>query len=391
MEYYKKTNEKIIEEMINFRRCMHKNPELSEKEINTSKMISEVLQHYGIEHKCNVGGYGVSAIVRGMRDGKTVAAKSDIDALPIFEENNYPFKSVNAGVMHACGHDANTAMLLGSAIVIKAMEKELKGNVKFFFEPAEETIGGGKLMVEDGCMEKPKVDYIIGMHVMPHIDTGKIEIKRGCLNASTDEVEIIVHGVSGHAAEPEKCIDTIVVISYIITALQTFVSRNTAATDSAVLTFGMLHGGTKGNIIPEKAVAKGTLRTLKPEQREYSKRRIKEIAESVAEAFGAKAEVCITESYDALINDDNLVNLIEDEAARLFGRDNIVIKDVPSMGAEDFAYYTKNAKGAYFHVGCKDPKEQEICSLHNKDFHLDEKCIKIGIEIQSALLLRMLE
>ena len=185
---------------------MHKYPELSEGEEATAAMIHQILTENNIEHTCNIGGYGIVAVVKGRYPGKTVAAKADMDALPIQEKSDFEYISQHDGVMHACGHDANTAILLGTAIVIKNMEHELRGNVKFFFEPAEETIGGGSYMVEAGCMDNPKVDAIIGLHVMPYLDTGKVEIKKGCMNAATNEVELFIQGKGRHAAEPEFCV-----------------------------------------------------------------------------------------------------------------------------------------------------------------------------------------
>ena len=381
----------LVDEMIIFRRWMHQHPELSGMEINTARRIHEVLTAYEIEHVCNIGGNGIVAIIRGKEQGRTVAAKTDIDALPIQETWHSTFCSEYPGIMHACGHDVNTAILLGTAITIKSLENTMKGNVKFFFEPAEETVGGAELMIKEGCMERPDVDAIIGLHIMPYLETGKIEIRKGCMNASTDEVEIVIHGVSGHAAEPEKCIDPIVVMAYVITALQTFVSRNTAATDSAVLTFGVVQSGTKGNIIPETAYAKGTLRTLYPEQRTYAKKRIREIVESVTSGFGAKADVRMIDSYDAVINNDRIVELISKAAEIQLGKDAVVIKEAPSMGAEDFSFYTKKAKGAYFHIGCRPQNETHIGSLHTDKFHPDESCIEKGIKIQTAILLKLLE
>ena len=387
----KKIRKELIAEMIEFRRWMHQNPELSEEEKKTSNHICEVLKKHKIEYRANIGGYGIEAIVRGKRPGKTVAAKADMDALPIQEKSELAYKSAVDGVMHACGHDANTAILLGTAIHLKEKEEELQGNVKFFFEPAEETIGGGELMVKEGCMDNPKVDNIIGLHVMPYLNVGQIEIKKGCLNASTNEVEITIRGKGGHAAEPSECVDPIVVMAYMITALQTFVSRNTAPTDSAVLTFGIAKAGSKGNIIPDTAYIRGTLRTLLPEQRENAKRRVKEIAQHTAEAFGASAEVNIIDSYDAVINDNEITDLIIDSSKRLFGEESVVMKEEPSMGAEDFSYFTMKAKGAYFHIGCKNPEEEEICNLHTERFHLDEDCIAYGIMIQSEVLLKLLD
>lgn len=390
-------DKKMLEEVTEFRRWMHTNPELSECEEKTAERICQILKKHNIFYEDNVGGHGVIAIVNGKNsvaeksESRTVAAKADMDALPIEERSEFPLRSCKPGVMHACGHDANTAILLGTALYLKSQENNFGGSVKLFFEPAEETIGGGELMVNDGCMENPHVDKIIGLHVMPYLNVGTVEIKKGCLNAGTNEVEIIVHGTGGHAAEPDKCVDPIVTLAYIITALQTFVSRNTDPTQSAVLTFGIINGGTKGNIIPESAFIKGTMRTLLPQQREYAKARVREIAENVAKGFGAKAEVNITESYDPVINDDDIVDVVQSEASRLFGSEKVFQKEYPSMGAEDFSYYTKSAGGAYFHIGCKNPKEREIRNLHTDNFQIDERCIENGIAIQAAVLLRMLE
>lgn len=383
-------DQKLLEEMTAFRRWMHQHPELSEQEKETSKEICRILTKYHIDYHDHVGGYGVVAVVFGADEGRTVAAKTDIDALPILENTDLPFASVKPGIMHACGHDANTAILLGTAIYLKQTATQWSGSVKFFFEPAEETVGGGELMVQDGCMENPPVHDIIGLHVMPYLNVGTIEIKKGCLNAGSDEIEITVKGKGGHAAEPETCVDPIVALSYIITALQTFVSRNTAPTHSAVLTFGVLHAGTKGNIIPDTAFAKGTLRTLLPTQRQNARNRIIQIAQSVAKGFGATAEVKIIESYDAVINDDKITDIIAEEGRALFGDQAVVQKTEPSMGAEDFSYYTKKASGAYFHIGCKDPAQEEIVNLHTDRFQLDERSIQYGIQIQSAVLLKLL-
>jgi len=380
----------IAAEMVTFRRWMHQHPELSENEVNTAAAISNILDKYNIEHQCNIGGHGIVAIVRGKRCNNTVALKADIDALPIDEKNSTTYKSQNKGVMHACGHDANTAIALGTAIALKQQENSLEGNIKFFFEPAEETIGGGQYMVSDGCMNNPLVSSIVGIHVMPYIETGKVEIKSGCLNAGSDEIEITVHGKPGHAAEPENCVDPIVAMSYIITSLQTLISRNIAATDSAVLTFGIINGGTKGNIIPEIVYTKGTLRTLTQMQRVYMRQRVKAIAENVAIGLGARAEVNIHESYDPLINNNELVSLVERESKKMFGKNSVIIRETPSMGAEDFAYYTKSAKGVYFHIGCKSTKEIDSCSLHTDTFHLDEKCIKNGIKLLTSILPQIL-
>lgn len=382
---------KIIDEMIRVRRELHKFPELSEMEFATAEKISEQLEKYNIEHKCGIGGTGIVAIVRGQKSGKTVAAKADIDALPIQERTKVPYKSCSPGIMHACGHDANSTILLGTAIVLKAMEEQLIGNVKFFFESAEETIGGGKLMVEQGAMENPKVDSIIGLHVMPYLEVGQVELKYGCLNASTNEVYITVHGKSGHAASPENTVDPVVAAAHVIVALQTLVSRNVSPTDSVVLTFGMINGGTKGNIIPDEVTMKGTLRTLSNEQRKFAKNKIRLIAENTAKALGATVEVEITDSYNALISDDKIIEVIIKETERTLGKSAVIMKKEPSMGAEDFSYYTENAKGAYFHIGCGNQRKSIVSDIHTETFDIDEDCIALGIELQTEIMLKLLQ
>ncbi|MEA4986472.1 MAG: M20 family metallopeptidase [Anaerovorax sp.] len=386
----KETTKNILNEIIKIRRDFHMYPELSEQEFETAKKICDYLKEWGIEYKNNVGGTGIVAIIKGKRPGKTIAIKSDMDALPIQEKNDVLYKSKNDGVMHACGHDVNTAILLGTARVLKKYENEIKGNIKFFFEPAEETIGGATLMIKDGCMEKPSVDVMLGMHVMPYLNTGDVEIRYGCLNASSNEIKITVHGKSGHAASPEKTVDPIVVASHIVIALQTLVSRSISPTDSAVLTIGKIQGGTKGNIIPEKVELQGTLRVLYPEVKKYAKIKINEIATHIALAMGATAEVEIKDSYNALINDTQIVNVINEKAVEILGSSHVIKKETPSMGAEDFSYYLEKAQGAYYHLGCRNKEKDYIPELHTERFDVDEDCIGIGIELQTKIVMALL-
>uniref|UniRef100_UPI003566B122 M20 metallopeptidase family protein n=1 Tax=Lutispora sp. TaxID=2828727 RepID=UPI003566B122 len=348
--------EDIFEELVSIRRDFHMNPELSGKEIRTSKKICEYLDSWGIEYESGIAETGVVAIIRGKKDGKTVAARADIDALPIKEDNDKPYRSQNPGVMHACGHDVHTTIQLGVARIFKEMEEELEGNIKLLFQPAEEAIGGAQRMVEHGCMKNPDVDYVIGLHVMPYLDSGFVELKYGKLNASSGEINIKIKGKSGHGAYPESSVDAIVIAGNVITGLQTLVSRYISPLNSVVLSIGKINGGTRNNIIADEVVMSGTLRTLDPETRKLVKERIKHIVEYTAKAYGGEGIVEFIEGYDALINDDEIVDVIKETAERVLGKDKVQLKEFPSLGAEDFSYFINEAKGAFYHLGCGNKK-----------------------------------
>lgn len=390
MEILKKVNE-IFYELVNIRKEFHMNPELSEREFETNKRICKYLDEWKIEHKTNIAGTGVVAIIRGRRIDKCICARADIDALPILENNNCDYKSQNTGVMHACGHDAHITILLGVAKILKDIESELNGVVKLIFQPAEETIGGAERMIEEGCLENPKVDYIIGLHVQPYIQSGKIELKYGKFYASTDEIKIQVKGSSGHGAYPDKSIDAILIASNIITALQTIVSRNIDSSESVVLSFGLINGGTKNNIIADKVQIYGILRTLNDSIRDFTKERIIQIVKKIAQAYGGDAFVEIKEGYRSLVNDNSTVDFLYKTAKRVIGKDNIIIKQEPCMIGDDFAYYTENVKGAYYHLGCGNIEKCLVSPLHSDTFDIDEQCLKIGVLLQVENILELLK
>lgn len=380
----------IIPEVIRIRREFHAYPELSGKEIETNKRICRYLDKYGIEYKSGYAGNGVVGIIRGAMEGKTVGIRADIDALPICENNDLEYKSINEGVMHACGHDAHTAIMLGSAIILKNMEKELRGNVKFFFQPQEEAIGGAEPMIKEGCLDNPETDHAIGLHVMPNIPTGKVELKYGKLNGNTGNVEIIAKGKSGHAAYPETAVDAIVIAAHIITALQTLVSRNISPLNSVVLTFGKIKGGEKNNIIAKEVVLSGTLRTLDTKTRSKAKELIKRIAENAAIGLGGSADVNFQDGYIELINDDYVAKVVEETAIEVVGEENILYKEFPSLGGEDFSYFADRIPSAFFHLGCGNEELKTTAPLHSDKFVLDEDCIKTGIEMEVRTVLKLL-
>lgn len=383
MDIQKRVNE-IFEELVNIRRDLHKNPELSQNEFRTQKKIRDYLNHWGIEnYPC--ADTGVVGIIRGKHTGKTVGLRGDIDALPINEKNDKPYCSVNPKVMHACGHDAHTTVLLGVGKIIKELadsKESIAGAVKLFFQPAEETVGGGERMVKDGCMENPHVDYVLGLHVIPYIDVGKIELKYGKLNASTDSIKIKLFGKQAHGAYPDNGTDAIAMAGSVITSLQTIVSRNISPLNSIVISLGRISGGVKDNIIADEVEITGTLRALDDEIRNFAKQRISDIVINTAAAYGGHGTVDFYDGYQALINNDEVVNVIKETAEKVLGKENIVFKEFPSLGAEDFSYFSDVAKGGFFHLGCGNKGKGITASIHTEDFDIDEECLKVGVLMQ---------
>lgn len=391
MDINKRIDE-IYAEIVEIRRDFHKNPELSENELRTQGKIREYLNQWGIENYV-CAQTGVVGIIRGKNPGKTIGIRGDIDALPILEKNNISYSSVNPNVMHACGHDAHTTIVLGVGKIIKELadsEESINGNVKLFFQPAEETIGGGERMVKEGCMENPTVDYVLGLHVMPYLDAGKVELKYGKLNASTDSINITLKGKASHGAYPDKGIDAIAMAGNVITALQTIVSRNTSPLNSVVISLGKISGGVKDNVIADEVKISGTLRALDDETRVYTKERINSIVNGVAMAFGGEGTTAFYDGYQALINDDEVVDVIKDSAEKLLGKENVEFKEFPSLGAEDFSYFIDAAKGAFFHLGCGNAAKGITSPIHTEFFDIDEECLKVGVKLQVENVLALL-
>ena len=333
-------------------------------------------------------------IIKGRNKGKTIGIRGDIDALPIDEKNNLPYSSVNPGVMHACGHDAHATIVLGVAKIIKELadsKDSIRGNVKLFFQPAEEAAGGAERMIKEGCMENPKVDYVLGLHVMPYIDTGVVELKYGKLNASTDSINILLKGKSAHGAYPDKGIDAIVIAGHVITGLQSIVGRNISPLNSVVISLGKISGGVKNNVIADEVKISGTLRTLDEETRQYSKDRISNLVNNVAAALGGQGLTSFNEGYQALINDDEVVDIIKENSEKLLGKENVEFKEFPSMGAEDFSYFLDEAKGAFFHLGCGNKAKGIRASIHTENFNIDEECLKVGVRLQVENILTLLK
>ena len=371
--------------MVDIRRRLHRIPERGFAEVKTQQVIMETLDALGIPYTTERT--WVVGVIEGALPGQVVALRADMDALPLEEPEGLPFRSEHPGMMHACGHDAHMTMVLGAAKVLMGMRDRLPGTVKLLFQPAEETDGGAEPMVQRGVMENPHVDRVYGLHVQPYLPVGVIETRAGTLNASTDDVELTIHGRSSHGAYPESGADAIVCAAQVITSLQTLVSRNVSPLASAVLSLGMISGGTAGNIICDRVSLRGTLRTANGEIRAMMKRRIAEVASGVAAAVGCTAEVCITSGYAALVNDEAEAGRVMRVGARLLGEKNVVRKAAPSMGGEDFSFFCESVPGAFFHLGCVKKEDMPAPLLHSRDFHLDEDCLTVGAMMHVALVL----
>jgi len=371
--------------IINKRRALHRVPEKGFAEFKTQKIIMDALDEIGVPYTTERT--WVIGLIEGALPGETVALRADIDALPLDEPEGLSFRSEHPGMMHACGHDAHAAILLGAAKVLCGMKDSLHGRVKLFFQPAEESEGGAAPMVEAGAMENPHVDRVYGLHVMPRLPVGVIETRPGTLNASTDTVLFTVLGKAAHGAYPETGCDAIVCAAQIVTALQTLVSRNLSPLSSAVLSFGVISGGTAQNIICDEVTLRGTLRTANRDIRAMMKQRIRETAEGIAQAMGCRAEANVFSGYAALVNDENEAARILRVGARLFGGDNAIIKPEPSMGGEDFSFFSDCAPSAFFHIGCSRAENLPAPPLHSKDFYLEEDCLVIGAMMHVALVL----
>lgn len=385
VEEIRRFSEDTFDWAVNVRRALHRIPEPGFEEFKTQKLIQKTLEELGIPYTTQRT--WIVALIQGAHPGRVVALRADIDALPVTEPEGCLFRSQYEGWMHACGHDVHIAIQLGAAKILNSMKDRLHGSVKLLFQPAEETDGGAKPMVQAGVLENPHVDASYGLHLQSRLPLGTVETKYGTLNASTDDVIIDIKGRGGHAAYPENSVDAIVCAAHVITALQTLVSRNVSPLSSAVLSFGMLEGGKAPNVICEQVRLKGTLRTADPELRAFLQKRIREVASGVAGAFGGGAEVKILEGYSALVNHPREAKLVLDTAQALFGSDHVLLKDGPSMGGEDFSYFVEGNPGAFYHIGCTPREDLPAPALHSPLFSPDERCILTGLQMQLALAL----
>jgi amidohydrolase len=374
--------------LVQTRRALHAIPEPGDQEVKTHSYVKSVLDELGIPYVARRT--SIVALIVGEKPGPVMALRADMDALPVTEPEDRPYRSCHEGYMHACGHDAHMTVALGAARYLHARRAQMAGSIKLLFQPAEETTGGAAPMIADGCLENPHVDYVIGLHVMPDVPVGKVELKHGAINAASDFLGITVKGKGCHAAYPHTGIDAIVAAAQVVTALQTVVSRTVSPLEEAVVTLGTIAGGTQNNIVAGEVRLTGTLRTTNPQVRERSRARIRAIVEGVCQSLGAEGELEIIPGYSALINHDSVVDLIAQEAEALLGEAGIVWKDKPSMGAEDFAFFLQERPGAFYNLGCGNPDKGITAALHAKNFDIDEDCLPIGVAVQVASALRLL-
>ena len=377
----------VFQDAAELRHALHQDPELSCLEYRTRALIARHLDSLGIPYELYSNG-GICALIG--RGSPAVALRADMDALPIDEDTDLPFASRNPGIMHACGHDIHTAVLLGSARIFKSMENRLPGTVKLFFQPAEETVGGAKTMIDEGCMSFPDVKAVLGLHVDPTIPLGAASFLPGEMNAAVIDLHMAVHGRACHGAHPDQGTDAIVAAAHIITALQTIDSRITAPTTPVVVTIGSIEGGHSGNIIAGEVVMRGTVRVLDTATGEMVKGHLRRIASSVASAWGCTVDIDLSDNCPALINDSKLTRLIIKEAASILGPENVIRFDTPSMGADDFAYFTAAAPGCYFNIGTARPGDPPQV-LHSGQFAPPDECILTGLALMSAGAWRILE
>ncbi len=382
---------KHIDNVIMIRRDIHQNPELGMEEFQTSDMVREELEKLGFEVNTNIGKTGVVGILRGKENGKTLLLRADMDALPIDELTDLSFKSKVLGKMHACGHDVHTAILLGVAKVLNELKSEITGNIKFVFQPAEECnpTGGARYMIEDGVLENPKVDAALALHVWG-VPIGKIGLKSGTIMAQSDRIYITIKGKSSHASQPQNGVDAIVVAAHVITALQTIVSRNIDPMESAVVTIGTIHGGSRYNVLSDKVVMEGTVRIFDPIIAEIMPRRIKSIVENICTAFDCECDVEYVNGYSLTINDDLLTKDVTQSLINTLGEDNIIIADKPASGGEDFSEFSKLVPSVLFWLGMQSDINKDNCVLHSPTLIIDESCIQIGIKALSNIAIDFL-
>lgn len=368
---------KISAEIIADRREIHQHPELGFDVHRTAKLAADKLKALGIDVKTGIGRMGVVGDLK-CGNGLTIALRADMDALPIQETGDCEYKSVNEGVMHACGHDGHTSMLLGAAKLLSAKRDQIKGTVRFIFQPAEEGEGGARYMIEDGCLDG--VDEIYGIHLWNYQQYGEIGVKPGPILAAADQFEIVVKGKGGHGAAPQGTVDAVVVSAHLITALQTIVSRNTNPLESTVVTVGMINGGYNFNIIADEVILKGTARSYMEENRTMIKTRMQEIIDGVAQVFGAVIQLNYQDGYPPTINDEKAYEKCLAAAKKIVG-DGAGYPYL-SMGGEDFSYYAQKIPGCFFFVGSA-PENRPFRSVphHCSHFDIDERALLVGASV----------
>ena len=372
-------SEKYLQEVINVRRYLHTIPETGFEENKTSEYIISKLEEYGIPYKSGIAKTGIVGTISGENPkSKTIALRSDIDALPITETNDVSYKSTRAGFMHACGHDAHMACLLGAAKILNELKNEFEGTIKLFFQPSEEKFPGGALaMIDEGVMEDPKVENVFGQHVLPQLEVGKIGLKSGKYMASTDEIYITVKGKGGHAATPELYINPLNIASTIILELQKEFNNNKPVDTPSVLAFGRITGEGRTNVIPDEVKLEGTIRTFDEQWRTKAHAMIENISIATAKSMKGNCEVHIAKGYPTLVNDEKLTEITKQLAVEYLGSENVVDLEM-RMTAEDFSYYAQKVPSVFYRIGVRNESKNIVSNLHTSTFDIDESCMTIG-------------
>ncbi|NQV76154.1 MAG: amidohydrolase [Bacteroidetes bacterium] len=380
----------IHSDVVANRRHLHANPELSFHEYETSAYVAQKLDELGIEYK-KMANTGLVALIRGAKQSDTVVAlRADMDALPIVEANDVVYKSKNPGVMHACGHDVHTSSLLGTAKILTELKNEFGGTVKLIFQPAEEKLpGGANMMIKEGVLENPKPNAVVGQHVMPLIESGKVGFRSGKYMASTDEIYVTVHGKGGHGAQPQQNIDPVLITSHIIIALQQIISRVADPKTPSVLSFGKVIANGATNVIPNEVYLEGTFRTMDEDWRAKAHEKMKKMAEGIAEAMGGSCDFNIVRGYPFLINEEVLTAAARAYAEDYLGKENVLDLDI-WMAAEDFAYYSQVSDACFYRLGTGNVSRGITSSVHTPTFDVDEDSLRLSTGLMTYIALKQL-
>jgi amidohydrolase len=382
--------QEVTDFVVTTRRDLHAHPELGNQERRTPALIADALRQLGLEPQEAVGGTGVTTVLSGAYPGPTLALRADMDALPLHEEGDRPYRSCVPGVMHACGHDGHVAMALGAARVLHALRHQLHGSVKLLFQPAEETYGGASEMIAAGCLtDAPAVDAVFGLHLEPLGQVGELRVRSGPIMASSDALRIVVQGVGGHASEPHDCIDPVPVAAHVITTLQTMVTRRCDVKSPVVLTITYLQAGSAFNVIPPEVVLAGTVRTVDPAVRAAMPQRIEHLVRHTAEAFGASADVVYVPGSGVVVNDARFTEFVRQVVRSTRGDAAVREMPHPVMGAEDFGLYLERVPGTFVFLGAR-PAHQEPFPCHHPQFDIDERALPVGVEVLSTVALAYL-
>jgi amidohydrolase len=376
---------KYAPEFIEVRHHLHAHPELSYQEFETSKLVQQQLRSFGIDYEIKAE-TGVVGLIKGKNaDRRIVALRADMDALPITEENNIPYKSKIDGVMHACGHDVHTSCLLGAAKILNELRNDWEGTVKLIFQPGEEkNPGGASLLIKEGVLENPKPSAIFGLHVHPGLNTGKMSFRGGKVMASADELYITIKGKGGHAASPHLCIDPILIASHLIISLQQIISRNNNPHNPSVLSITAINGGTTTNVIPDEVKLKGTFRAMNEEWRFKAHELMRKMATDLVSSMGGKIDLLIDVGYPSVYNNEALNELAMEKASEFIGKNNVEETE-KRMGAEDFGYYSQQIPGCFFRLGVMNKEKGITSGVHTPTFNIDESAIETGIGIMAYL------